>query len=99
MRRAKPDRSDKGVTLNHCATVLGITWSQAERALHKVQWAYPPIKGRYDPRVLDLLRALRGQPHRALEPVHQDWLARYLKESHDSPEPPRPPAARADADR
>lgn len=83
---------DRYVSVRHCSIVLGISWREAQRDLYRLRWAFRPRPdGRYDPRVLDLLRALRAQPHRALEPVHQDWLARYLKETHEHPEPPRPP--------
>lgn len=44
---------------------------------------YPPDEdGAYDARILDVARAMRNQPHRALEPVEIDWLARYLKETN-----------------
>jgi hypothetical protein len=85
------------VTVNHCATVLGVSWRRTQKALSRLRALYPPdASGTYDARVLDVCRALRGQPHRALEPVESDWLARYLKESHapqgtQGPEPAHGP--------
>lgn len=77
--RSDPHR----VTVHHAMTVLGLPHTRTVKALHKLRFAYPPDQnGTYDARVLDLLRAMHGQPHRALEPVHQDWLARYLEESN-----------------
>jgi hypothetical protein len=71
------------VTINHCATVSGVSWKRTRKALRRLAHIYPPDElGTYDARVLDLLRAMRGQPHRALEPVERDWLARYLRGDH-----------------
>lgn len=78
--------------LKTIAREMGLTKWQARKALRKVAWAYPPEGDppTYDPRAVDLLQALRGLPHRPLEPVHRDWLTRYQKEHHDQPHP-RPP--------
>lgn len=82
------------VSINYCATVLGLSHWEAARLLRKTAFAYPRgADGLYDARALDLLRAMRGLPHRALKPVHKDWLAHYLKETHapqgtQGPEPP-----------
>lgn len=47
-----------------------MTWLEAA-----VPRGHPPT---YDARVIDVIRALRGLPHRPLEPVHEDWLTAYL---------------------
>jgi hypothetical protein len=77
------------LTLPQLAREMALTPLMARKDLRKVEWAYPRkvIQGRahWDSRVLDLLRALRGQPHRTLEPAHSDWLAEYLKENPDAP--------------
>lgn len=78
------------VTQNHVATVLGLSWRKAGKSLRRVHAVYPPDdRGLYDARVLDLIRAMRGQPHRALEPVEHDWLTRYMKEIDDASSRPR----------
>lgn len=76
-------------TLAEIAREMDVTRTVANKDLHKVRWVYPPRwmpghggRGRYrlwDHRVIDLLRAMRGLPHRTLEPAHSDWLARYQK--------------------
>lgn len=78
------------VTQNHVARVLGMSWDKAGKSLARVRALFPPDEhGLYDARALDLIRAMRGQPHRALEPVHKDWLVRYLKEIDDASSRPR----------
>jgi hypothetical protein len=75
------------VTLNHARTVLGLTQKQTLRALRRVAGIYPRGgDGKYDARALDLVRAMRGQAHRALEPVDDDWLARYMEETRHAPQ-------------
>lgn len=73
------------LTLPQIAGELGISRARAVKVMAKVAWAYPVTthRGRtlYDARVVDLIRALHGQPHRTLEPAHSDWLASYLKEN------------------
>lgn len=63
------------------ARELGCTRTQAGKQLAKVAFCYPAVGSppRWDARVLDLLNALHGRPHRALEPVTADWLSRYLQ--------------------
>lgn len=78
------------VTQNHVAAVLGLSWRKAGKSLRRVYVVYPPDgSGLYDARVLDLLRAMRGQPHRELSPVENDWLSRYLKEIDHASSHPR----------
>lgn len=69
--------------ITQIATVLGTTEHQAYKAVRRWEHVYAKAPdGTYDARILDLLRALRDLPHRALEPVHSDWLARFQKEHH-----------------
>lgn len=84
------------VTLTYFATVLGVTRLKASKDLRRIRWAFPPDRqGLYDPRAVDLLRAMRGLPHRPIEPAHKDWLARYVEELNDHTIP-QGPAPRAD---
>lgn len=85
------------MTVGAAARELGLGWRRARKVLRRLEHVFPADEaGTYDARILDLLRALRGQPHRALEPVETDWLARYLKESTHAatrpqgPQPDRP---------
>lgn len=72
------------------AAILGCGEHAAYKTLRKWEHVYPRAQdGTYDARILDLIRTLRDTPHRALEPVHSDWLARYLKEPH-APTHPHP---------
>lgn len=70
------------------ARATGQTRHQAKKDLRKIKWAYPPIPTQtglvWDARAVDFLHAMRGQPHRTLEPAQLDWLARYLKETNAS---------------
>lgn len=72
-----PDR----ITAGEVARILGLGRDRTLKLLARLPGFEPDAHGRYDPRALDLLRAMRGLPHRALEPVHKDWLARYMKEN------------------
>lgn len=68
------------------AAVLGCGEHAAYKTLRKWEHVYPrAADGTYDARILDLIRALRDLPHRALEPVQQDWLARFQKEHSHAP--------------
>lgn len=69
------------LTLAEVARELGCGRSVASKALRKVRAACPPVGDppRWDSRVVDLIHALRGEAHRDLKPVHQDWLTRYQK--------------------
>lgn len=78
------------------AREMGLGLKPARKQLRKVRHLYPPVgtPPTWDPRCLDLLRALRGQPHRTLEPVELDWLTAYVEGPTDAPSPPcspRPP--------
>lgn len=77
------------------ARELGVGRRVAAKELAKVAFCYPPSQEpvRYDVRALDLLRALRGQPHRTLEPAAADWLSRHL-EGESMPGTPRKAAGR-----
>lgn len=67
--------------LSQVARELGASRKIARKWLAKYRWAYPPrgIPPRWDARIVDFIHAVRGQPHRPLEPAHQDWLTRYQK--------------------
>lgn len=69
------------LTLAQVARELGLTPEQARKRLLKYRWAYPPsgTPPRWDPRVVDLLNAVQGKPHRQVEPAHKDWLSAYEK--------------------
>ena len=67
------------IGLAQIARELDLTPDLARKELRRVRWVCPP-HGRppkWDPRVVDLIRAMQGKPHRQLESVHQDWLTRY----------------------
>lgn len=75
------------LTLPQIATELGVSIERARRLLRtKGRWlgaktAQAPGPGRpttYDAGVVELLRALLGQPHRQLEPPESDWLSHFL---------------------
>lgn len=68
-----------GLRLTQIAQELDLRPFEARKALHKVRWVCPAFGSppRWDPRVVDLIRAMRGLPHSPLEPVHNDWLTRY----------------------
>lgn len=74
-------RDTTWVGLTQVARELGVTRRAAEKQLRRFRWAYPPEGDprHWDARVIDLIHALHGRPHRTLEPAHQDWLARYLR--------------------
>lgn len=60
----------------------GLTRHSATKLLTRFGWVAdkkgtPPT---YDARILDLINAMRGLPHRSLEPAHRDWLTRYQQE-------------------
>ena len=79
------------LTLAQVSREMGLSRVMARKDLRKIRFAYPPraIQGNeyWDARALDLLRAMRGKPHRTLEPAHADWLARFLKENPDATTP------------
>lgn len=80
------------LTLTQIGKEMSLTPVVAAKHLRKISWAYPPVRRQqrlvWDARCLDLLRAMRNQPHRTLESAHMDWLARYLKEQADAPTAP-----------
>lgn len=77
------------VTASKAAAIFGCSRRQMLKVLRRWSVLYPADEnGTYDARVLDLVRALRAEPHRALESVDNDWLARYLKELHARTERP-----------
>lgn len=60
----------------------GLSRHRADKLLARFGWladkkGTPPT---YDARILDLINAMRGLPHRSLEPAHRDWLTRYQQE-------------------
>lgn len=70
------------VTLTEIATELAVSRWEAYKLVRRHRGAaqphgHPPT---YDARFIDYLRAIHGQPHRSLEPVHLDWLTRYQEE-------------------
>lgn len=67
------------IGLTQIARELDLTPDLARKELRRVRWICPSHgrPPRWDPRVVDLIHALRGEPHRQLEPPHRDWLARY----------------------
>lgn len=69
------------IGLTQVARELGLSPRLTSKALRKVRWACPPQGNppKWDPRVVDLIHAMRGEPHRPLEPVQSDWLARFQK--------------------
>lgn len=79
--------------LSQVAREMNLTRKQAYKHLHRVRWVFPPEGSppKWDARVLDLIRAMRGLPHRQLEPVHEDWLTRYLEEPNARPAAPQGP--------
>lgn len=76
------------LTLPQLAREMSLSPLMARKQIRKVEWAYPRMvlqnRAHWDARCLDLLRAMRGQPHRTLEPAHSDWLADFLKENPDA---------------
>lgn len=69
--------------LSQVAAEMGVGRRTAHKQLRRWKWAFPPVGSppKWDARVLDLMRAARDEPHRTLESVHSDWLARYQKGS------------------
>lgn len=71
-----PDR----VTIKQVALETGLTRYKAAKAVARLKALFVPDSlSRYDPRVIDLLNALHGRPHRELSPPEKDWLSRYLE--------------------
>lgn len=72
---------DDRIGLTQISRELGVTRKIAAKMLRKVRWVCPPLgkPPKWDPRTVDLIRAMQGKPHRQLEPAHNDWLSRYLK--------------------
>lgn len=63
--------------------LTGLSERGARKLLLKLAWMADPqgTPATYDPRLVDIINAMRGLPHRDLEPAHKDWLARYIKEN------------------
>jgi hypothetical protein len=76
-RHLDPDR----VRLSQVALELGLTKARAALALYRVRALYPrdPLDKTWDARVIDVVNALHGRPHRDLSPPARDWLSRYLE--------------------
>lgn len=76
------------LTLTQIGREMSLSPAMALKHLRKIAFAYPMQQRQnqnvWDARCLDLLRAMRNQPHRTLEPAHSDWLATYLKEQSDA---------------
>lgn len=70
------------VTKRQVALELGLSPWQTRKLLTRYRWAARPAGNppTYDARFIDFIRAVRGQPHRPLEPVHLDWLTRYQED-------------------
>lgn len=74
-------RRNNLLSLAQIAKELGLTRTVAFKRLHKYRWAFPSqgCPPRWDPRVVDLLNAVQGKPHRQVELAHKDWLSEYEK--------------------
>lgn len=62
------------------ARELGVSEVRTRQLLHKYWW----VGGQravgdptYDASVIEMLRALLGQPHRQVEPPESDWLSEF----------------------
>lgn len=92
MRRARYSLTET-VTLKEVATAIGKTKRQTFRLLGYtgLRVRYGRLqKGReaqYDKRVIDLLHALLGQPHRPLTGAETDWLSEYINSGGDAHAP------------
>jgi hypothetical protein len=73
-------RKDHLLSSYDLAVLLGMTHSQIKDLLRQVSWlplARPiGLPASYDPRLLEVLRALHHQPHRSVGA--DDWLTDYL---------------------
>ena len=67
------------ISIGQIARELGTSHAKARKQVAKVERFLPPSRGKYDARILDLLRAMRDEQHRTLEEPSNDWLTSYLK--------------------
>lgn len=69
------------IGLTQVARELNLSPRLTSKALRRVRWVCPPQghPPKWDPRVVDLINAMRGEAHRPLEPAETDWLARFQK--------------------
>lgn len=58
----------------------GLSRRRAARLATNYSWLSHPQGDppTYDPTFLDMLAALRCEPHRTVEPAHRDWLELYI---------------------
>jgi hypothetical protein len=71
------------VSLTQLAKLTGLSKARTRRYVVKFAWIADPVGDppTFDARLVDVVQAMRGLPHRTLEPAHRDWLATYLKEN------------------
>jgi len=78
-RRTSASTRRNRLTLAGLARILGVSTYRARKTVARFGYVADP-RGNpptFDPRIVDFIRATRGQPHRELEEVQRDWLTRY----------------------